>query len=164
MVTAVRVPVSELRGVDIFAGLSDNDLAQISRICTQEVYDAGEYCARQGDTTDELRIVNVGKVALEMRINVVPYTQTVTIATLTPGKVCAWSALVEPHVLTASIKCLEPTRIIDVKASELERIFDDRPRVECVVMRNLAVVISSRLRDSRTQLVALIAEMIKQGK
>ncbi len=159
-----RASVRDLRDVDIFTRLADSDLEEIARYCEQDTYAAGEYCALQGDTTEELHIVKEGKVAVEVRIDVAPYTQTVNIATLGRGKVVAWSALVEPNILTASVKCLERTQVINIKASHLQRVFKERPWVEATVMRNLAVVISSRLRDSRAQLVSLIAEMIKQGK
>ena len=99
-----------------------------------------------------------------MRIEVTPYTQTISIATLTRGNVFAWSALVEPHVITASVRSTERAQIICIKASDLRRIFKERPSIERVVMKNLATVISSRLRDSMAQLVRLVAEMIKQGK
>ncbi len=71
--------------------------------------------------------------------------------------------MVEPHVLTASIKCLDGSRIISIKASDLEHIFEERPLVGYVIMKNLAIVISTRLRDSRVQLVRLIAEIVKQA-
>lgn len=164
MNTQEQISIKDLRGADIFAGLSDPNLEQIAEVCTQRTYQAGERCAVQGETTDEVRIVNGGKVAIEMRIEVTPYTQTVTIATLTKGNVFAWSALVEPHVLTASARCLERAQIICIKASDLEHVFKERPLIERVVFRNLATIISSRLRDSRNQLVRLIAEMIKQGE
>jgi len=162
--TAERVSVRDLRDVDIFARLTADDLAQIADYCTQDAYEAGEYCAVQGEATEELHIVNEGKVAVGMRVTVVPYTKTVNIATLSRGKVYAWSALVEPNVLTASVKCIEKTRVISIKASDLQRVFKERLWVEAIVMKNLAVIISSRLRDSRAQLVSVIAEMIKQGK
>ncbi len=84
--------------------------------------------------------------------------------TLGKGKTFAWSALVEPHVLTASVKCVEKAQVISIKASDLERVFKERPIIEVVVMKNLAGVISYRLRESRAQLLHLIAEMVKQGK
>ncbi len=164
MSTEEQISIKDLQGVDIFAGLSDNDLEQIRKVCIQRTYQAGELCAVQGETTDELRIVNGGKVAIEVRIEVIPYTQTLSVVTLTRGNVFAWSALVEPHVLTASARCIERTQIICIKASDLQHIFKQWSLIERVVMKNLATVISSRLRDSRTQLVRLIAEMIKQGK
>ena len=46
--------------------------------------------------------------------------------------------------------------------SNLQRIFKEMPSIEQVVMKNLAKIISHRLRDTRSQLVRLVAEMIKQ--
>ena len=164
MKTGERVSVAELQGTEIFAGLSDDNLELIAEWCSQCICEAGEYCAVMGDTTDELLIINWGKVAIEMQVEVAPYTHTVTITTLTKGRVCAWSAIVPPHVLTASIKCIERTQMISVRASDLQRVFEGRPSVESIVMKNLAQVISSRLRDSRIQLIRLVAEVMKQGK
>jgi len=64
-----------VRGVDLFAGLSDQHLEQIAKVCTLRTYQPDERCAVQGETIDELRIVNGGKVAVEMRIGVASYTQ-----------------------------------------------------------------------------------------
>ena len=162
--TEEQVSIKDLQGVDIFAGLSDHDLEQIAKVCSQRTYQAGERCAREKDTTDELVIVSEGKVALEMRVQYVPYNQIIGIGTLTKGNMFAWSALVEPHVLTASVRCTERTRAIRIKASDLHRIFEERPSIERVVMKNLATIINYRLRDIRNQLVRLVVEMIKQGK
>lgn len=164
MIVGEKVSTQDLRSVDIFAGLSEDDLKKIARVCNQRAYQAGECCAAEGETTDQLCIVNGGKVAIEMRIDVAPYTQMLNVAALGKGRVCAWSALVEPHVLTASIKCIERAQIISIKASDLQQVFEERPSIETVVMKNLTRVISSRLRESRSQLLRLIAEMVKQGK
>lgn len=164
MKTTEQLSSKDLRGVDIFAGLSDNDLEKIVKLCSQRVYEAAEYCVVQGEVADKLLIVNGGKVASEMLINVPPHTLTVTITTLTKGRVGAWSALVPPHVLTGSMKCIERTPIISIVASDLQRIFKEHPSIECIVMKNLAGIIGSRLRESHTQLSCLIAEVIKQGK
>lgn len=164
MSTMEKIPVRDLMGIDVFAGLSEHDVEQIARLCTQRTYRGGQRCAVQGETIDELCIVNEGKVAIEMRIDIAPYTQTLGIATLTKGNVFAWSALVGQGVHTISGRCLDSTKIVCIKASDLQQIFRERPSVESVVMTNLARVINSRLGDSRTQLVRLVAEMIKQGK
>lgn len=164
MSTQEQTLIRDLRDTDVFAGLSNHDLEQIAKICSLRTYQAGERCAVQGETTDELGIVNEGKVAIETRIEVAPYTHTLTIATLTRGNVFAWSALVEPHILTASARCIGKSQIICVKATDLQRIFKESPSVERVVMKNLATVISSSLRDSWAQLRRLVAEMIKQGR
>lgn len=161
---AEQVSIRDLHDVDIFAGLSDSSLEQIARLCSERVYQAGEYCAIQGETIDRLLIVNKGKVAVELQVVVPPRTHTVTIATLTDGRACAWSALVSPHVLTASVRCIERTQMVSISATDLQCIFEENPSTGYAVMRNLAEIVSSRLRDSRTQLVRLVSEVIKQGR
>ena len=164
MNTENQVTIKDLQGVDIFTGLSDNQLEPIVKVCSQRTYQAGERCAIQGEIIDELRIVNKGKVTIEMGIEVTPYTQILDIARLTSGNVFAWSALVEPRILTASVRCIKKAQIVCIKATDLQWIFKERPSIELVVMKNLATIISSRLRDSRTQLSLLVGEMIKQGQ
>ena len=115
-------------------------------------------------TSNELQIVNYGKVAIEMRIEVAPFAQTLRITTLTKGNILDFSAFLEPHAPTASAICLEKTETLCIKAKDLECVFKERPSIESAVMKNLCGVISSRLRDSRHQLMCLVAEMIKQGK
>jgi len=156
--------VKALRGIDIFAGLSSYDLEQIAGICSQRIYHAGELCAIQGEATDELHIVNAGKVAIELRIEVAPYTQTLRITTLTGGNAFAYCSLKEPCEFIASGRCLGEAQIISIKRSDLQRIFGESPSIERVMMKNLATVICLRLKDSMTQLLCLVAEMIKQGK
>ena len=164
METAQRVSPVDLQTVDIFAGLSAENLERIARYCTFQSFKAGDYVAVQGKMIDHLMAVNQGKVAVEMRIDIPRYSHTVTVTTLTSGRVCAWSALVPPHMLTASISALEDTRMVSIKGADLLRIFQEDPVIEATVMRNLATVISSRLRDNQAQLTRLVAEVIKLGR
>ena len=164
MNTRDQVSITDLRGVDVFVRLSDDELEQIAKICRQRTCQAGERCAVLGEPTDDLGIVNEGKVVIELPISIPPYTQKLSVATLRRGNVFTWPALVEPHPLPASARFVEKTQIIYIKASDLERIFKERPSIECVVMKNLAIVIGLRLEHSWVQLMRLPAEMIKQGK
>ena len=168
--TLEQALIKDLRAAEIFAGLydypglSDYELGEVAKICTLHTYQVGQHCAVQGKTTDELGIVREGKAAVEMRLEIVPYTQTITFATLLRGNVYAWSALVEPHVLTASVRCIDEVQTIQIAGSDLRHLFKERPSIQIVMMRNLAIVINSRLRDSRAQLVRLVSELIAQGK
>jgi len=168
--TQEQALIKDLRASDIFAklsdyaGLSDYELGEIAKICILHTYQPGQHCAVQGNVTDELGIVREGKVAVEMRLEIVPYTQTITFATLLKGNVFAWSALVEPHVLTASVRCIDEVQTIQITGSDLRHLFKARPSIEIVMMRNLAIVVNSRLKDSRAQLVRLVSELIAQGK
>jgi CRP-like cAMP-binding protein len=163
METAQRVSIADLKEVDIFAGLPDKDLEEIAKYCSIHSYRAGEYAAVQGKSTESLMIMNGGKAAVEMWVDIPRDNYTITIANLTKGRVCAWSAVVPPNVLTASIKCIENTPMITIPRDDFERILAAKPALSATVMRKLAGVISSRLRDSNTQLTNLCAEILKEG-
>jgi len=150
----------DLRAVDIFTGLASHELEQIAEVCSLRTYQDGERCAVQGEKIDELRIVREGKVAIEIRIQVAPSPQTLRIAILTAGNAFAYCSVTEPHIVFASGKCLGQAQIISIKASDLQRIFKERPSIERVVMKNMATVMASRLRDNLTQLMRLVAEMM----
>lgn len=163
METAERVTPADLRETDIFTGLSDENLEEIAQYCTQRTYMAGDYCNVQGKTADQLLIVNGGNVVVEMRVEVPRHSLTVTIATLTKGCVTAWSTLVPPHTLTASVRCVENALMIVINGSDLQRVFNANRAIEATVMRNLAGIISSRYRDSITQISCLCSEVFKEG-
>ena len=165
MNTGAKVSIKDLRCVDLFAGLSDQELENIAKACILRRYKPGEYCAIENETTDELLIVNEGTVAIEMRCKHTHdcFAQALGIGTLTKGNVVSWSALVEPHVLAGSARCIEEVQIISIKASDLQLVFRERPSIEPVVMKNLATIINSRLTKCRAHLAGLVTEMINQG-
>jgi signal-transduction protein with cAMP-binding, CBS, and nucleotidyltransferase domain len=153
----------DLINVDVLNGLKANELQEVGDLCIFKSYAKGEYCGHVNEPAEELLIVNKGKVTIELRIDLPPYNQKLSVAKLSKGQICAWSALVEPNVLTSSIMCVEPSEIIAIKASDLHRLFKKNPNIELVIMRNLTKIIASRLRDSHKQFMNLVTEMIKQG-
>jgi signal-transduction protein with cAMP-binding, CBS, and nucleotidyltransferase domain len=163
MQTYLEITFNDLQGVEIFASLPDDVLGMIAELCTLRNYKADEYAAIEGQKTDCLFIVHSGKVAIETKIEIPSYTHILTLDTLTRGRVCAWSAFTPTQVLTASIKCLEDTWLIALKYSDLQKLFTGNPQIEAVIMRNLTGVISSRFRDSQTQLTRLCREVLKES-
>jgi hypothetical protein len=53
--------------------------------------------------------------------------------------------------------------MISIKDADLQHLLAERPQMEAMVMRNLAGIISSRLRDNRTQLKQLCVEILKES-
>ncbi len=159
-----QLSITDLKETDIFDGLSNTDLEPIVEICDLRTHQSEERCVVQGAIADELGIVNEGKFQIEIRLEVPPYAQTLNVATLTKGNAFAWSALVEPHILSASVRCVGKGRALYIKASDLQRIFREKPSVERVVMKNLATIVSSRLNNSFAQLRRLVAQMIRQER
>ena len=51
-----------LRGVELFDGLSDDDLDQVAALCKERKIPRGELLVKEGDSGDELFIITDGFV------------------------------------------------------------------------------------------------------
>ena len=141
-----------------FEGLTDNELERIAVLCHEEVYEAGTTIFEEGDAADYLYIVEEGKVALEMQLELRPYAspKKTTIEVATKCEAFGWSALVEPHTLTLSAKCTERAKIIVIKGSDLLDLFDSEPLIGHRVLGRVTQVVASRLKDTRQKLTSFL--------
>jgi signal transduction histidine kinase len=137
-----------------FEGLTDDELERIAALCREEVYEAGTIIFEEGDAADYLYIVEEGKVALEMQLDLRPYAspKKTTIEVVTRCEAFGWSAVVEPHTLTLSAKCAQRAKVIVIKGSDLLTLFDNEPHIGHSVMGRVTKIVASRLKDTRQKL------------
>lgn len=148
------ITIQVLRKFPLFKGLTDDELGRIAALCQEEVYEAGAIIFEEGDAAEYLYIVEEGEVALEMELELRPYAspKQTTIEVVTKGEAFGWSALVEPHILTLSARCLERAKVIAIKGTDLLNLFDSEPHIGHRVMRRVTQIVASRLRDTRQKL------------
>ena len=128
---------------------------EILDLCIQETHRAGEELFESRGQAQYIYILEHGHVALVIRTGA---REEVILSTLSkPGDVIAWSALVEPRVLTASAECLADTRLLKVDAAALESLMDAHPAEGLAFMRMLAALIASRLKDTQRRLIGTVS-------
>ena len=152
------VTIQILSKFPIFQGLTDDELERIAALCREEVYEAGTVVHEEGSAAKHFYIVQDGKVALELGLELQPYASTrrTIIEVVTKGQAFGWSSLVEPHIRTLSSKCTERTRVIVLKGSELLDLFDSEPHIGYKVTASVANIVGSRLRDTRQKLMSFL--------
>lgn len=152
------ITIQTLSKFPIFEGLTDDELERIAALCREEVYEAGATIFEEGGAADYLYIVEDGKVALEMELELRPYAspKQTTIEVATRGEAFGWSALVEPHTLTLSAKCMERAKVIVIRGSDLLDLFDSEPHTGHRVMRRVTQIVASRLKDTRQKLTGFL--------
>jgi len=152
------ITIQTLSKFPIFEGLTDDELERIAALCREEVYEAGATIFEEGGAADYLYIVEDGKVALEMELELRPYAspKQTTIEVATRGEAFGWSALVEPHTLTLSAKCMERAKVIVIRGSDLLDLFDSEPHIGHRVMRRVTQIVASRLKDTRQKLTGFL--------
>jgi len=142
-----------LRHCELFADLEDAELELIVPLCSERSYAAGETIVSDHDRAEELYFLREGRVALMIQLRSgVERSGDVTLEDLEPGHVFGWSSVVKQHRFTATALALEPVTVCAIEASDLNALFGAHTHIGFVVMKQLAEVISSRLRLTRAEL------------
>ena len=142
-----------LRWCELFAELEDSELELIAPLCSARTYAAGETIFSAHDRADELYCLQEGRVALMIQLRSgVERSGDVTLEDVEPGHVFGWSSVVKQQRFTASALALEPVTVCAIDAGDLGALFDTHTHIGFVVMKQLANVISSRLRHTRDEL------------
>jgi CRP-like cAMP-binding protein len=139
----------------LFRDLSDELLEAIEMISIRERHAPGVMLFEAGQPADYIYILERGNVAL---VILTEAREEVIVSTIsTPGDVLAWSALVDPRVLTANGECLAETTVLRLEGQKLEALFDEHPHEGQTVMRRLASLIATRLKDTQRRLIRSIS-------
>jgi CRP/FNR family cyclic AMP-dependent transcriptional regulator len=147
---ANMISIDEFRHCELFAGLGDQDLAEIAAIAYKETYATGDLICAERELANQIFILCQGRVQvhIQLRSSLEPDGEMI-IEEVEPGRIFGWSSLVKQRRFTASARALEPATVLIIDADDLNTLFDRNLHIGFVVMKQLAEVIASRLRHTR---------------
>lgn len=141
--------IDNLRRVEIFAGLSDDELLRIADLCQAVRVAAGKTIFAEGDAGDELYIIHEGSVRVMINTRRPDGAAAPsTINMLYAGQCFGEMVLLSGALRSATIIAAEPTTFIVMHEPAFRTLCDSSPRIGYVVMRNLAVDLAYKLRSS----------------
>jgi signal transduction histidine kinase len=139
-----------LRSSEIFQGLTDEELDKLLPLCQEQLYEEGAVMFCEGAQCNYVQTLKSGKVALETELAISRSgAERATIDVLSHGSSFCWSALMEPHILTSSGRCLEKTEILALDGEKLKALLDENPQMGYKVANNLVKVVASRLQHTK---------------
>ncbi len=141
-----------LKGIEGFDRLDDNELERIAGVAHLKVVEAGKPVDVQGEPAKKFYILISGRLAVVLTLDFGVAHQTYQVTTLGPGDMFGWSGLVGNPYYTAGSRAITECRYLEFDVSDLERIFEEDPKLGYVVMRLVAQTIASRLRHIQLQL------------
>ena len=149
------VGLGVLRKSDLFEGLSDDELVAIARISHDETYPAAASIFLRTSPQRNLYIVTEGRVVI--LINIGRGRQTV-VDTMCQNASFGWSAMVPPFVLTGTARTVEQTQVVVIPGDGFRGLCRQSCATCYTIMEKVATMASARLRESRLQLIGLIAQ------
>ncbi|RME99630.1 MAG: cyclic nucleotide-binding domain-containing protein [Chloroflexi bacterium] len=158
-----------IRRYPFFAGLSTDQIVTLANVAEEVSVEEGHYFFHEGEEICCFDIVVEGAVGIVMelpdgdteqkvsdQLTGQLATKTEVLSTIGPGEMFGWSALIAPHITTASGKALTPCRVLSFDCRQLRETFRQDCRFGYVMMQKAAQVIRDRLRDMRIESLAHI--------
>jgi CRP-like cAMP-binding protein len=153
----IRMFRQELLHVNIFKGLSSEDLDTLAPLF--EIYDLkkNQVAFEQGRVADYMYILLEGEVV----VNFKPYDgPTLTVARIQPGGVFGWSAVLGRQIYTSTAVACTQSTAIRIKGDELRCLCEKHPNTGIIILERLAGVIAERLQSTRDQIFTMLSESI----
>ncbi|MBE0430290.1 MAG: cyclic nucleotide-binding domain-containing protein [Dehalococcoidia bacterium] len=147
-----------LRSSELFHDLTDDELNKLLPICQEQSFESGTVMFCEGGQCNYVQTLKSGRVALETDLALSRSSvERATIDVLSEGSSFCWSALMEPHVLTSSGRCLEKTEIIALDGDELKALLDENPGMGYKVANNLAKVVARRQQHTKQTMERILS-------
>jgi CRP-like cAMP-binding protein len=123
-----------------------NEIAMMARLqeCKPEtvVFD-------QGQGSPFIYLVLSGKVGLEVEE---PDGKSVPVSTIGPGELVGWSPVLGRHAMTATARAVTACRLAVLDVREILDLCERDPHFGVAFLRQIALVLSERLWDTRRNL------------
>ncbi len=142
-----------LASTEVCQGMTPEELAKVLELCVADRRNEGEMVHGEGGKAKDLFLLSQGEVHLRFQLPGRDSSEAMNISVIKPGALFGWSALVPPRRYTLAALCASPScRFLRADGHELERLFELEPHIGYMFMKNLAVIVGSRLRAMREEL------------
>ena len=140
-----------LRRSELFSGLSDEQLERVAGLGRDLVFDSGQIVVQEGQPGEKIYIVRGGMVEVQVsragEPDVVGSPPLERIVTLGPGQAFGEMAILDRGPRSATVRCVEDdTRLYAIPGQALMSLCEEDSRIGCLLMRNLALDLSFKLR------------------
>ena len=135
-----------LRNVYFFSDLSDDEIAKIEEVCSQETYGPGDVIFKENTVADRFYIILDGAVEVWKDFE---DDERDLLAVHRAGHLFGEMALVDDLPRSATVVAREPARLLSVNRDDFRRIITENSSIALSVMRS----VSSMVRQSNETFV-----------
>lgn len=143
-----------LKRVDLFQGLSSEELEEIDAIAERRTCEANCTLVAEGKKGDTLYIIEKGRVRIDLKL--ASRSDCATVHRLRDGQTIGELSLVDSRRRSATATCETECQIVAISSEQLRELFERNRSIGYTVILNLARVVAERLRKTNLQLVATV--------
>jgi CRP/FNR family cyclic AMP-dependent transcriptional regulator len=138
------IDTSIYRQINEFQNFTDSELAEINRIIQEKNYVEGDIIFNEGDESTELYILVKGQI--ELQIKIAPQLADSTILVVKPCEIFGELSFVDPKPRAATARCVKKTTVAVLQRDDFENLVKTQPDVGLRFYRNIALLLSDKLR------------------
>lgn len=149
--------VKELKKISIFADFTDGELSKLAPLFSERKYKAGEVMIPEQAENREVMILMDGQVAVEVATRLSQASERLVLTMETsPGRIIEWSSAIDTVKSggTAAARAVKDTTVLVADGQAVFQACRDNPAMGIKFIHQILLVIASRLRDTRMQLVS----------
>jgi CRP-like cAMP-binding protein len=153
--------IEELKKISIFAGFGDGELGKLAPLFGERKFRAGELMIPEQAENREVMILVEGQVAVEVATALGGNSEKLVLTMeLTPGRIIEWSSAIDTVKSggTASARAVKDTTVLTAEGTAVLKACRDNPEMGVKFIHQILLVIASRLKDTRLQLVSMAAQ------
>lgn len=131
---------------DVLAGIAAAETAEILALGRPIRLGRGDMLFALGGPADDLYVIDRGRIALTLPMQVRGRDENVLVEERGPGQAVGWSALIPPHRFTLAASAPFETHVVALARAALLDHFSSHPAVGYAVMQNVAAIVGQRLQ------------------
>ena len=153
----IKKKIKFLGEISIFNNLDPGMLGRIINIAYTKVYKKGEVIFSEGEIGKAVFIVASGSLEITKKIS---EKEEGILIILSPGDFFGEMALLEELPRSATARAIENSEIYIIYKVNFDGLIEKYPQVGLKIIRNLAGILSKRLRKTSDQVTAQILESL----
>jgi len=135
-----------LKGIEMFIGLSDEQLDNVAALCTPATFETNSTIIELNSPPDQFFLIQDGTVEILTAPEAETQKTDGVVVTLGTGQSFGEMGLVDSGKRSATVKATTPTHMLAINCKEFTNLCEADPYLGYQVMRNIAIDLSFKLR------------------
>jgi CRP-like cAMP-binding protein len=141
-----------IRRSDVFHYLEEDELKEVEKMCSVEVYEPGEIIFRQDKEAEKMYVIEEGLVSIILEMGPTDKRQMQAASNF---ECFGWAATISPFRRLNMAKALEKTTVLVFDGVEIRNLIHTNPKLCANIAAGVAYVISKRLKSAFSQLMGV---------
>jgi CRP/FNR family cyclic AMP-dependent transcriptional regulator len=134
-----------LKTLELFNGLSETELKEISNFAIEQNYKEGEEIFHEESLESDLYILNEGRVQVKVALN---KREEATIHTILPGKLFGEFAFIDKQPRSATAISISNSNVFRLKREDMIQLFEKNNHIGYIVMKQMSFILARRIRQT----------------